>query len=175
MLDHWLTSELGEDARIFFDADDIEAGQSWPQRLADGVASSKVMVCLWSREYFRSEWCAQELSHMLARRASTAGSGMPLPLVIGVVIHDGEDIPHGVADIQRFPIQKYASPWIQQRSPNAERLSEQIRELASSVGKACASAPDHDPEWRRLATAQFRSLFEPRHPAAGRPTLGEAG
>jgi hypothetical protein len=45
-LKHWLDAELGRASSIFFDVRDIETGEAWPYRLADGLAHSKAMVCL---------------------------------------------------------------------------------------------------------------------------------
>ena len=44
----------------------------------------------------------------------------PLPLILAVVIHDGEDIDHRLDEIQRFALQKYSNPWIAEGSPVAE-------------------------------------------------------
>jgi hypothetical protein len=173
MLDHWLTTELGEPARIFFDVKDVEVGHAWPQRLADGLSSSKLMVCLLSREYFSSKWCAEELGHMLARREATIKDGKPLPLIIAVVIHDGDTFPAEIADIQRYPIQDYANPWLRAGGRHSEKLSNEIKRLCESIRKACQVAPPHDPEWGKLATVKFIRLFTERSRQANLPSLGD--
>jgi TIR domain-containing protein len=175
MLDHWLSTELGEEARIFFDVNDIDTGQSWPERLADGVANSRLMLCLWSKEYFRSKWCTAEMAHMLARREAAAIEGRRPPLIIAAVLHDGEAFPAEIGDIQRFPIQPYANPWMREDSPKAEALSEEIRSLAASIHKASGLAPDFNPDWRALATERFQHLFlEGKPPQIRPPSLGVA-
>lgn len=159
MLRHWLEAEMGEPPRIFFDVDEIETGESWPYRLARGVALSKVMVCLWSNEYFHSPWCEAELSHMLAR-VETIGDRPPLPLILAVVIHDGERVSADLSYIQALPIQEYANPWLAPGSPNAEALSRLIRRFAAHIYRAIRLAPACDPNWSDLAIDKFRSLFE---------------
>jgi hypothetical protein len=52
MLRRELSDALGRPAGIFHDAR-LETGSAWPQELALAVASSAVMICLWSRQYFR--------------------------------------------------------------------------------------------------------------------------
>ncbi|CCH30592.1 TIR domain-containing protein [Actinosynnema sp. NPDC047251] len=173
--DHWLAAELGQEPRIFYDADVLETGAAWPQRLAAGVSSSKVMVCLWSREYFASDWCKAELGHMLARRNAVSRLNDPLPLVLAVVIHDGKDFPVLLGEIQQFPLQDCASPWIAAGSPKAELLSDKVMKLAGDVRQAIERAPEHDPAWRDLAIDEFTGLFHRRNPPAGPPSLGLTG
>jgi TIR domain len=172
MFRHWLEAEIGRSPRIFFDADAIETGDSWPYRLATGIALSKIMVCLWSTEYFCSPWCQAELGHMMARRDVTRKESGPLPIILAVVIHDGENISPNLGDIQRFPIQPYANPWLARDSPKAERLSEHIRIFSVHVSHALQRVPECDPGWSNLAIDRFVRLFEQRSEQRDVPSLG---
>jgi len=172
MFRHWLMAELGYPPKIFFDVDEIETGESWPYRLALGVASSKIMVCLWSNEYFASPWCQAELGHMLARREATRLPSGPLPLILALVIHDGEKISHSLDDIQRLAIQDYANPWLARGSPKAERLSEQLRRFCLDVVDALEQAPVCDPGWPDLAVDDFVELFRRQVEQHEVPSLG---
>jgi TIR domain-containing protein len=173
MLKHWLQEELDGSLEIFYDADRLETGEAWPQALAEALATSKLMVCLWSRQYFSSDWCKAELSHMLARRKLTAKSdGQQPPLIIATVIHDGESIPHQLADIQRFNIQEYSNPWLGKGTKKEEELSDHIRRLARHAGHALTKVPEYDPAWPKLATDEFAALFAARHEQSKVPSLG---
>jgi len=169
---HWLDAALGRTSEIFFDVHDIETGDAWPYKLANGLAHSKTMVCLWSREYFSSKWCALELTQMLARRKSFEGSSGPLPLILAVVIHDSENLDHSLADIQRFTLQDYSNPWIAEGSPTAERLSVEIERLARDVADALAQVPAYDAAWPGLVTAEFMRLFDTNPIQDFPPSLG---
>lgn len=172
MFRHWLDTELGRATRVFFDADMIETGESWPYSLALGVASSKIMVCLWSTEYFASPWCQAELGLMMARREITRQPSGPLPLILAMVIHDGDNFSPALDDIQRLSIKEYANPWLARDSPNAERLSEQIRKFSAHVSHALQRAPACDPSWPGLAVDSFIRLFERRAVQHDVPSLG---
>ena len=172
MFRHWLAAEIGQTPNIFYDAEQIETGQSWPYQLATGIASSKVMVCLWSNEYFSSTWCQAELGHMLARREFTKRDSGPLPLIVAVVIHDGENISPYLDDIQRLSIQDYANPWLASDSHRAEELSAQIRKLSVHVAHALQRVPECDPSWPNLAIERFVQLFEYRARQRNVPSLG---
>jgi hypothetical protein len=169
---HWLDATLGHTSSVFFDVNVIETGESWPYRLANSLARSRVMVCLWSREYFSSQWCAAELTQMLARRKSLMGPLGPPPLVLAVVIHDSEDLDPGLADIQRFPLQNYSNPWIAEGSLVAEHLSVEIEKLARDVADAISQAPEYDPIWPELVTEEFMRIFKARATQEFPPSLG---
>lgn len=171
MFRHWLGAEIGRLPRIFFDVQEIETGESWPHRLAAGVASSKIMVCLWSTEYFRSPWCQAELAHMMARRELTKQESGPLPLILALVIHDGENISPQLDNIQRLAIQEYANPWLARGSPKEEQLSERIRRFTVDVSRALEKAPECDPGWLDLAIDRFVQLFEQRPSLSAVPSL----
>jgi hypothetical protein len=159
-LKHWLDTVLGHTAKIFVDVRQLEAGDDWPYKLADGLAHSKTMVCLWSAEYFTSRWCALELTQMLARRNSVAGpSGQLPPLIIAALIHDSQNLARDLSRIQQFPMQDYSNPWIADGSVTEERLSVEIERLARQVAGALSQVPVYDESWPSLATAEFMHLF----------------
>jgi hypothetical protein len=173
MLTHWLQEELDQPPRIFFDAGRLEAGGDWPQELAEAVASSKIMICLWSKQYFTSDWCKAELGHMLARRKAIGGSPLA-PIIVPAVIHDGDSIPADLRSITKVEIQEYASPWLGEGSKKKEELSDKIRRLAANAGHALQQVPPFDPGWSRLASDEFGALFAATRGQYVVPSLGGA-
>jgi hypothetical protein len=65
-----VSQELGHDVSIFYDKQ-IESGSSWPNELLSKLSQSRVLVPLWSKNYFNSAWCVLELSHMLVREEAS--------------------------------------------------------------------------------------------------------
>ena len=174
LLHHWLGEELGDEPKIFFDVQDVETGVRWPPKLARALATSRSMVALWSRQYFRSDWCREELSLMLGREEV---SRLALPtfdggLVVPVLIHDGDDIPDEMKEIQSLRLQKLCNPRMTSDSPTGEQLSEKIRAWVPDVRAAIERAPAWDSSWPGLATQQFASLFQSHHPQKKMPSLG---
>jgi len=174
MLRHWLQEELDGPLQIFYDVERLETGSAWPQELANALAASKLMICLWSKQYFSSDWCKAELSHMLARRKSVEAPAGPPPLIIPAVIHDGQSIPSQLSDIQTFNLQDYSNPWLGHGTRKREELSDRMRILAEHVGHALTKVPEYDPHWTELATDQFAGLFASRHEQSRVPSLGVA-
>ncbi len=172
MFEHWLATALGDDdAKIYHDQA-IETGEEWPLHLAHGLAHSKVMVCLLTRQYWTSEWCKLELSQMLARRKALTGDSGPPPLVLAVLLHDSEKLHASLASIQRFPLQDCACPWMTPKSEKVALLSDRLKALANDVARAVDLAPGFNPEWSRLTASEFWQLFNRQNKQESPPGLG---
>lgn len=161
MLRRELSDALGRPAQIFHDRR-LQTGAAWPEELAVALADSRIMISLLSRQYFGSEWCKAELSQMLARRKAVGGCPLA-PLIIGGVIHDAGKLPGELDSIQRFSLERYASPDLTERGPRWEELSFAIRELARHAGEAIERVPPHDPGWRSLAVSEFKAVLADAH------------
>ena len=156
LLNHWVGEELRRKPDIFLDTDIVEVGDVWPDELAIGLASARVMVCLWSGSYFDSSWCLAELSHMLHRQDALGGSRIILP----VLIHDGERIPNSLRYIQSIQIRDFANPRMTRESPNSEKLSERIRYFATTLALAIERAPAFDEKWLSQARLAIHKALD---------------
>jgi hypothetical protein len=159
-LEFWLDNFLEQRSRIYLDTQ-LETGVAWPRSLEYALAHSKVIVCLWTKQYFSSDWCIKELSLMLARRRAAAdGPEGPLPLILAVVLHDCEDVDPTLGDIQLFNLQKYANPWMSREGRTAERLSLEVQRFADHLAKAMAMAPQFEQNWLGLEASEFQHLYK---------------
>jgi hypothetical protein len=170
---HWLGEEL-PNVTVFIDYE-IETGTSWPQKLGQALGRSRVLVPLFSRQYFSSPWCQLELGYMLAREAKcgfrTAANAAGL--VVPAYIHDGNAFPQHVFGIQGAQLQQYTNPWLSQRSLTEELLSEAVRAWVPDIAAAVNASPPHDDSWTGMAVSNFVQEFansEPRQDSP--PTLG---
>ena len=170
MLRRELSDALGRQAKIFHDMR-IETGGDWPQGLAVAHATSKILICLWSRQYFSSDWCREELGQMLARREAVGGVPLP-PLIVSAVIHDGSHIPRELNSIQRLEIKDYASPDLADHSQRWEELAFQVRRLAEHASTAVEQAPPFDAQWTGLTVGKFQALFAAKQAQWAVPSLG---
>ncbi|SDZ75620.1 TIR domain-containing protein [Thiothrix caldifontis] len=158
---HWLGEELGRDVTIFFDQD-METGTNWPSRLANAHAKSRVLVPLWSHQYFTSDWCLTELSLMRAREEQCGFSSRENPkgLIIPAIIHDCEDLPSDIKCIQSISLHGYTNPLITINSPTAEKLSDAISDRwAKDIAHAINSAPEYDASWLNLSHEKFKATY----------------
>lgn len=170
LFDHWLGEELGSQYSIFIDQN-IKEGISWPYELADALSCSKVLVPLWSRQYFYSLWCQSELAHMLVRQQE-CGFGTRKNrqcLIIPAIIHDGQDRPQFIKNISCLEIQDCTSVRMANGSPKAEKLDDRIKNWVPSIVKAINSAPQYNPDWLDLSADEFLKLFNSTKPKQNRP------
>jgi hypothetical protein len=170
LFSHWLGEELGREAAVFVD-DQIETGDSWPQRLGHSLGRTRVLVALFSRQYFASPWCLRELQHVLLRERSCGfrTAQNPAGLIVPAYIHDGEDFPHQVRHIQAAQLQPYTNVRLSKGSVTEERLSDEIRTWVPNVAHAIRSAPVCDPGWTEQAVTAFLEQFDTAAQAQNSP------
>ena len=140
---HWLSERLGRDPLIFFHERFLEIASPWPADLAKGLATSRVMVCLWSRSYFESNWCLAELSQMLFRQDAAPSCRLILP----VIVHDGDRIPAPMRAMQPLDLSDYTNPRMVTGSPNSEKLSHLLKTFSESIFHAIDTSPPFRREW----------------------------
>lgn len=170
---HWLGEEL-PDVRVFIDYQ-IEIGTSWPIQLGQTLSRSRVLVPLFSRQYFSSPWCQLEFGHMLAREASCnfRTANRPGGLIVPAHIHDGDSFPQSAREIQAAKLQPYTNIRLSKASETEERLSDEIRNWVPDIAKAIHAAPPFDEAWTGLAVQEFVQQFAAAEPKqTSPPTLG---
>lgn len=155
LLDAYLTPELGKEAKIFVD-DQIEPGADWPNRLAGALSRTRVLLPVFSRDYFDSEWCVHELDLMHGRAKQFPGKD----LIIPVIGHDGELVPVEIARIQSLDLKAFRNTDIQRRTPRFEQFSESVKGLAPHLRKAIESVPPFDEGWLADCQNRFDAVYQ---------------
>jgi hypothetical protein len=160
IFDHWLDAELGHDCSIFVDYQ-LETGHNWPAALAENLSKSRVLVPLWSPQYFNSEWCLKEMSLFVARENATGFGTVENPqrLIMPAVIHDKDNFPKEAKLIQFKEIQPFCNIRTARGSETLEKLSYEIRNWIPDICKAINHSPPFDPLWKTIAHEQFMELF----------------
>ncbi|MBC6417354.1 MAG: toll/interleukin-1 receptor domain-containing protein [Prochloron sp. SP5CPC1] len=69
-LGHSMVDPQTSQPKIFYDKNNLSGGQRWPKELKRAVLSSRVLVPLFSRQYFGSPSCRKELAYMLAKETA---------------------------------------------------------------------------------------------------------
>jgi hypothetical protein len=175
IFEHWMGAELGRDVRLYQDKTGLSTGQRWRDALRDAIAGSRVMVALWTKEYFASEACTWELSLMLARADDFRARNNPAQLVLPVELHDGEAFPEFLREIQSLKLQDYSSPFMQPGGAQRETLSERLKVFARDVGVALSQVPDESFAWPRESPNIYETLLAPHVPQQLTvPSLGGA-
>lgn len=147
MLSHWLGEELGRTPVVFKDREALSIGQNWHEMLEHALQASRVMVALWSRQYFSSDWCRRELSFMLARAKEFKIRGVFDRIILPATIHDGDKFPSFLSKLQVLNLSKYADPFMSERSVLRERLSTKVQELSRDAASAIETVPNDSFQW----------------------------
>jgi hypothetical protein len=152
--------ELESEPSIYTD-EMIEGGATWPIELGEELAKSKVLISLWSRNYLHSKWCSLELAHMIAREKAKnlRTPGKPLGVVLFIVVHDGDTIPHDLQLVQKIEIQKCFNVRMRHDSPRAEDLDAILSDEAAGIARAIQNAPQFEDAWPDQTAQDFFNLF----------------
>jgi hypothetical protein len=174
ILTHWLGEELGRIPIVFKDRAAMSIGQNWHEMLEGALRASRVMVALWSRQYFSSEWCRRELSFMLARANEFKGRGTFDRIILPATIHDGHKFPPFLSELQAINLAEYADPFMTERSVLREKLSSKIQELCRDAASAIETVPNDTFQWNvhYVSYLAMFSEFEGRQDRP--PSLGGA-
>ncbi len=156
--------ELGGDGLKIFVDKQVEVGASWPEEIGRKLGRSKILIALWSKNYFDSKWCTLELALMLAREKSTRVQG----LIVPAVIHDGKEFPAPVANIQKFEIQNCFNTRMTKDSKRAEELEDALKQHAPAIAAAIEKAPRYRRDWADTAADAFQRKLLNKTPPSQR-------
>jgi hypothetical protein len=154
----WVAQFLGYRPTVFRDDHAMEAGTTWPVEIGRALGRSRVLVSLWTKEYFESEWCGRELATMLAREddEQLRTPVQPKGLIVPVVLFDCAQVPSAVQHMQRVELRDCFAYRMRRDSVRSEELSVLIRnEIASGVAAAIECAPPWRHEWPLTTAAMF--------------------
>lgn len=146
-LKSYLQQDLGFEPRIFID-ERIEGGSDWVTEIAYNLATSKVVIPLFSKDYFSSHWCIHELDLMM-ERALHSGSNIKnqCKLIIPALVHDGEIIPSEVNRTQLKDFKEFRTIGICPGTEKFLKYSETLKAFSIEVTRALSSAPSFDVRW----------------------------
>jgi len=159
-----LEFELRRKPTLFID-EQLESGASFPLSLGAALGESRVLIALWTGNYFSSRWCTVEFCQMLdrealAKRRRTAKD--PYGLVIPVFIHDGQSFPTKLQHIKPFEIQSCFNPRMARNSLRAEELDSKLAEQAPAIASSIERAPAWRKHWPLRAAKAFYTDYH-RH------------
>lgn len=160
LLASYLQQDLGRAPEIFVD-ERIIVGADWVDSLAEHLATSRVLVAIFSADYFGSDWCIHELDLMVERSQAVPGAkAEDVRLIIPVIVHDGNLIPHPVTRRQPAHLEKYRIAHINDATPDYHEFSKEMRTLSPMVATAINGAPDYDDKWIAHHKQRLNAVFD---------------
>jgi hypothetical protein len=148
-LSEWLSGAATRDVAVFIDSS-IEAGQVWPIALRNALCGSRVMVAVYSPQYFHSAWCQAEFRTILAREAACglAVGGDARSLIFPVKFNDGEHFPEEATNITFRDLSGWNSPHaVFAETPAYVEFSKAVSELAEEIVRRLDDVPVWDKDW----------------------------
>ena len=157
-LTSYLQQELGFTPRIFID-ERIETGADWVDELGHNLASSKVIVPLFSKDYFGSEWCIHELDLMMERTGGHPSQPNNFRLIVPAIVHDGDAIPAEVQRMQAKDLKVGRVIGLCEGTLRFQEYSTALNAFAPDVGSAISAAPAFDRLWIDHHKKRFNAVY----------------
>lgn len=152
LLTSYLQQELGEPPQVFVD-ERIDIGADYVNTLAEGLAKSRALVAIFSRDYFASIWSLHELDLMLDRSGGNPG------LIIPVVVHDCEILPTPLDRIQSANFKKFRNTHPCETGAKYEEFSDAIRALAPQLAGVIRDAPAFKNDWISTCLTRLNAVY----------------
>ncbi len=139
----YLGEELGRDPKVYFDQEDIQAGEHWGKKLDWALKVSKVLVAVCSARYFYdSEYCRKEWYSF--GELEVDGQTVNRPRV-PIRYNDGKAFPPEAREIQHsdFSECNYLMEAFYKNDTRAIIYEDNVRALARAVVVAISNAPEY--------------------------------
>ncbi len=144
-----LADELSREPRIFLDST-METGVHWPSGLEWALRRSRLLLPIWSPQYFTSPWCLAEWRTMLAREAAVglATELRPHGLIYPLVFATWRNFPEEAKKRRHRDLKSWNIPYPQYR--NTEDyigLHREVRRIAEELASEVDRVPPWQPDW----------------------------
>jgi TIR domain len=144
-----LVDELGHEVKVFVDQE-MEPGDIWPARLARMLGRSKILVSIYSAQYFRSDWCVAEWKSMAAREQALglASSDLTRGLIFPVLYADSQNFPEYGLDRMWHDMKGLDNPELMfQQTLDWLEFHKRMRRIATDIEQMLRQVPPWQPDW----------------------------
>jgi hypothetical protein len=144
-----LTDEIGDVPAIFVDQH-IDTGTVWTSDIERALTRSKLLVSIYSPQYFRSGWCLAEWQSMAAREQllGLASRELTQGLIYPVLYSDSANFPDYGKDRMWYDMKGLDSPDLMfQQTSDWLRFHKRMREIALNLADLLGKVPQWCPDW----------------------------
>lgn len=131
--------QTGENLQIFQDREDIDVGESWRRRLAEGLADATFLIPIVTPSFLKSPYCREEAAIFLEKQESIDRDDLVLP----VYYIDCQDFLASTADeaveaIMRSLLERQYFDWrdLRLRTPSDPVVLRKRAEFAKGIRNA---------------------------------------
>lgn len=144
-----LTDEMGDVPTIFVDQH-MDTGTVWTSDIERALTRSKLLVSIYSPQYFRSEWCLAEWQSMAAREQllGLASRELTQGLIYPVLYSDSANFPDYGKDRMWHDMKGLDSPdLVFQQTSDWLKFHNKMREIALNLAGLLDKVPQWRPDW----------------------------
>lgn len=147
-----LAGEMGSEPRIFIDRV-LPSGTQWQSALRRALHHSRMLIPVFTPQYFRSKWCLAELQTMMSRE-EYLGLGTdrnPDCLVFPVLLNDGQHFASYTDRYQCADMRDYSyTAKAFKKSKHFMKFEALVQTLALQIAHRIPDAPDFADGFPRL-------------------------
>lgn len=138
-----LADQMPEEPKVFID-EGMEIGTVWPDRLEDALRRTRILVPVFSPQYFRSSWCLAEWHSMAARERLVGQRGLIYP----VLFSDSENFPSFARERSWRDLKRWNKPdLVFQQTVRWIDFVEEIENVAIDLARLIGKAPPWEETW----------------------------
>ena len=149
VLEERIRCELPRDPKIFVDDSSIKKGSKWREKIIEALSTTRVIIPIWSADYFRSKWCVAEWITMEERQKQINRKEKLSPSIIfPIKFADGDNFPELAIKTQMEDLTEYNYTTIAFRdSDEFMKFEKKIEVIAKNLCGIIQDFPDWDPDW----------------------------
>lgn len=138
-----LADHLPDDPNVFID-EGMEVGTVWPDRLEEALTRTKILVPVFSPQYFRSRWCLAEWDSMVGRERVLGRRGLIYP----VLFSDSDNFPSFARERSWRDLKKWNRPDpVFQQTVHWIDFLQAVEDIAIDLSGLLAKVPEWQPDW----------------------------
>ena len=153
-----LSDECAIAPKVFVDKTGIRVGDLWKSQILKSLQTSKIIIPIWSPQYFESRFCIAELRTFLDREQALgmASAGNPQGLIYPIVYSDGEHFPSYAKARQYVTSFNNQSPDFNKLNCPLKQFKDSlayieffgmVRDIAKDISVMLKDIPPWSPDW----------------------------
>jgi hypothetical protein len=149
ILEQRIRCELPRDPKIFVDDTSIKKGSKWPEKIIEALRTTRVIIPIWSADYFRSDWCVAEWITMEERQKQINKKEKSSPSILFPIKFTDEDHFHDLAKrTQMEDLTKYNyTAKAFKDSDEFMEFEKKIEDIAKNLCRIILDVPPWGPHW----------------------------
>jgi len=126
-------------ARVFLDEREVRPGMHVETSVHEALRDSRILLAVFSPQYFESGWCLTEFHTMLKRQKAT-GRRVIYPLAVW----DGDKYAPEARALAPLDYNKWGTL---ERGMTRKRWTDTVKALVKELEPLVLGSPAHDPAW----------------------------